>query len=184
MNGQNSEIAMRLRGLRELLEISEDEMASVCKVTKNEYLAYETGESHIPITNLKDIAKKYKVELTALLVGEEPNMKSYFLTRAGHGPAIERTKSFDYEALAAGFVGREAEPFIVTVKPEIDEKTMSLNTHSGQEFNYVLDGKLLLSVGGHELILTKGDSLYFDGNQPHGMKALDGGEARFLAIII
>jgi len=42
----------------------------------------------------------------------------------------------------------------------------------------------MLSIGGRELILDPGDSVYFDSSQPHGMKALNGEPARFLAIII
>jgi quercetin dioxygenase-like cupin family protein len=47
----------------------------------------------------------------------------------------------------------------------------------------VIEGSLLLNVGGHELTLKVGDSLYFDATQPHGMKALDGQPVKFLAII-
>ena len=60
---------------------------------------------------------------------------------------------------------------------------MHLNSHDGQEFNLVLKGTLLLSIGGKELTLNPGDSIYFDSTQPHGMRALNGEPARFLAII-
>jgi hypothetical protein len=36
----------------------------------------------------------------------------------------------------------------------------------------------------HELVLFEGDSIYFDATKPHGMKALNGKEVKFLAIII
>ena len=50
--------------------------------------------------------------------------------------------------------------------------------------NYVLEGRLLISLDGREFELEPGDSLYFDSAQPHGMKALDGKTVRFLAIIM
>ncbi len=183
MDGQIREIALRLRGLRDLLNIPEDEMAATCNVPIEEYLAYESGDNDIPIGALQDISKKYNIELTALLFGDEPNMKSFFLTRAGQGTAMERTKAYKYQALAAGFVGRKAEPFIVTVEPAAVDKPMTLNSHNGQEFNYVLEGRMLLNLGGHELTLNEGDSLYFDAAIRHGMKALDGKKVRFLAVI-
>lgn len=181
MNEQIREIAERLAGLRDLLGINAEEVAAVCNVSKEEYLGYESGETDIPVSVLQNIAKNYKVGLTALLFGEEPNMKTFFLTRAGQGTAMERTKAYKYQALAAGFAGRKADPFIVTVEPS--ENEMHLNSHNGQEFNFVIEGKMLLKVEGHELILNEGDSLYFDATQPHGMKALDGKPVKFLAII-
>ena len=146
-----------------------------------EYLGFESGEKDIPVSVLQNISKRYKVELTALLFGEEPKMKSYFLTRAGQGTAMERTRAYKYQALAAGFAGRKADPFVVTVDPS--ENDIHLNSHNGQEFNYVIEGSMLLRVGGHELTLNTGDSLYFDATQPHGMKALDEKPVKFLAII-
>ena len=183
MNQQIQEIAQRLRGLRDLLDISSVELAAVCNVPHNEYLNYESGESDIPIGALQNISRHYKVELTALLFGEEPTVKTFYLTRAGHGSAMERTSAYKYMALAAGFVGRKGEPFIVTVEPSPD-KSMHLNSHNGQEFNYVLEGSMLISIDGHELTLNQGDSLYFDATRPHGMKALNGETVKFLAFIL
>lgn len=183
MNGQIREIALRLCGLRDLLSIPVEEMAATCNASEEEYLGYESGENDIPIGALQNISKKYNVGLTALLFGDEPNMKSFFLTRKGQGTAMERTKAYKYQALAAGFIGRKADPFIVTVEPDVEDKPIHLNSHNGQEFNYVLEGRMLLNIGGHELTLNEGDSLYFDGTLPHGMKALNGKTVRFLAMI-
>ena len=57
-------------------------------------------------------------------------------------------------------------------------------THAGQEFNMVLAGRMLLDINGKEIVLNPGDSLYFDSSLPHGMKALDGNNVRFLAIVM
>ena len=58
------------------------------------------------------------------------------------------------------------------------------NSHPGQEFDYVLEGRMLVRIHGNELILEAGDCVYFDSNQGHSMQALDGQPARFLAMII
>lgn len=181
MNEQIREIAQRMAGLRDFLGIGVDEIAAVCQVSEKEYLGYESGVKDIPVSALQKISKRYGIELSALLFGDGPNMKTFYLTRAGQGTAMERTQAYKYQALASGFAGRKADPFIVTVEPSSDN--MHLNSHNGQEFNFVLEGKLLLSVGGHELTLNEGDSLYFDATQTHGMKALDGKPVKFLAII-
>ena len=61
---------------------------------------------------------------------------------------------------------------------------MHYNAHSGQEFNLVLEGRMLIHIDGKEVTLNQGDSIYFNSKLPHGMKALDGKTVRFLAIIM
>ena len=118
------------------------------------------------------------------MFGEEPRMSTYFLTRAGSGISVERTKSYKYESLASGFRGRKADAFIVTVEPKDLECETQYNTHDGQEFNLVLEGRMLLTINNKELILNQGDSLYFDSSLPHAMRTLDGKAVKFLAVII
>jgi transcriptional regulator with XRE-family HTH domain len=182
MNEQLKQIAERLKGLRDILEISAAEVASTCRISETEYLEYESGTKDIPVSLLHDISTAYNIEMTALLFGDEPKMRSYFLTRKGQGTAIERTRAYKYQSLAAGFSGRKGDPFVVTVEP--NGNAILLNTHAGQEFNYVLEGKLLLNINGKELILNEGDSVYFNAELRHGMQALDNKTVKFLAIII
>jgi len=182
MNEQIKQIAERLRGLRDALDLSSETVAAVCGISNDEYLAYESGGKDIPIGILHCISHQYKVELTSLLFGEDPRMRSFYLTRKGQGVAMERTKAYKYQSLAAGFISRKAEPFIVTVEP--NDKPVNQNSHQGEEFNLILEGRMLLSLNGKELILDEGDSIYFDSSLPHGMKALDGKTVRFLAVII
>ena len=177
-------IANRLRELREVLELSAQEVAESCQLRVEEYMALESGESDISVNVLQTIARRYGISLDVLMFGEEPKMNAYFITRAGAGVSVERRKAYKYEALASGFRDRKADPFIVTVEPAPADAPMHLNSHEGQEMNYVLEGRLLLSLNGKELVLNVGDSLYFDSSLPHGMKALDGRPVRFLAIIM
>ena len=177
-------IANRLRGLREVLELSAQEVAESCHLRVEEYMALESGESDISVNVLQTIARRYGISLDVLMFGEEPKMNAYFITRAGAGVSVERRKAYKYEALASGFRDRKADPFIVTVEPAPTDAPMHLNSHEGQEMNYVLEGRLLLSLNGKELVLNVGDSLYFDSSLPHGMKALAGRPVRFLAIIM
>lgn len=183
MNKHIKEIALRLKGLRDVLDVGEAEMAEVCGVSVEQYNLYESGEIDIPVGVLYSISKHYKVEMSALLFGEEPHMSSYFLTRKGPGAAVRRSKAYKYQSLAAGFARRKANPFLVKVVPS-DSDTVHLNSHEGQEFNMVLEGKMMLTIDGKELILEEGDSIYFDSMRPHGMKALDGKNLKILAIII
>lgn len=183
INEQIKLMAMRLRSLREDVDMSAAELAEKCGVTPDDIIRYESEESDIPMNFLCNAATALGVEPLELFAGDAPTMTNYWLVRKGKGPVIERQKAYKYQALAMGFKHAKASPFIVTVDPKMEE-TMHLNSHEGQEFNLVLKGTLLLNIGGKELILEPGDSIYFDALQPHGMRALNGEPARFFAIII
>lgn len=183
MDEQLKQIGERLRGLRDVLDIEPQEVADLCGITLEHYLQMESGEGELSVANLQKIAKEYGVELNVLLFGEEPHMSSYFLTRKGQGLKVERRKAYNYESLASGFRGRKADPFIVTVEPKPADTPREMNSHSGQEFNMVLEGDMELTIGEKSLILHEGDSIYFDATQPHGMRALGDKNVRFFAII-
>ena len=182
MSDQIKQIAERLQGLRDVLELTPDEVAKSCQLSVEEYLGMESGEKDISVSALQKIARKYGIALDVLMFGEEPKMSSYFLTRCGSGVSVERTKAYKYQSLASGFRGRKADPFIVTVEPE--NTPIHFNSHEGQEFNLVIEGRMLLNINGKELILNPGDSLYFDSSIPHGMLALDDKTVKFLAVIL
>ncbi|MBP5612221.1 MAG: helix-turn-helix transcriptional regulator [Bacteroidales bacterium] len=183
MNEQIRQIAERLRGLRDALDLSAEETAAACHIPVETYLQYESGESDIPMNFLCNAAATFGVEPSALIAGNEPTMSNYWLTRKGKGETVERQKAYKYQALAMGFKHAKAAPFIVTVEPK-EGKDIFLNSHPGQEFNMVLEGELMLSIGGKELYLHEGDSIYFDAAQPHGMLAMGGKPVKFFAIIL
>jgi mannose-6-phosphate isomerase-like protein (cupin superfamily)/DNA-binding XRE family transcriptional regulator len=182
MNDQIKQIAERLRGLRDSLGLSVSEMAERCKRTSEDILLYEAGEADIPMSFLFDIAQNFNIDTSTLISGDEPRMTSYFLTRYGKGKSIERNKAYKYQALASGYKHPKAEPFEVTVDP--DKNEIHLNSHEGEEFDYVVEGRLLFQINGKNLTLNPGDSIYFDSSNPHGMKALDNEPVKFIAIIL
>jgi mannose-6-phosphate isomerase-like protein (cupin superfamily) len=176
-------IAMRIRDLREIAGVSPETLAQELGVSREDYQRFESGEVDIPVGFLFKVAHRFSVELTDLLTGESPRLHVYSLVRCGKGVSVERRKAYKYRSLAANFIHKTAEPFLVTVEPEQPDASVSFNNHPGQEFNYVLEGRLKIIIDDHELILNPGDSLYFDSSHPHGMQALDNRTARFLAII-
>jgi quercetin dioxygenase-like cupin family protein len=57
-----------------------------------------------------------------------------------------------------------------------------MNTHEGQEFDYVVEGSMILHIDKQEVVLSAGDAVYFDAKHPHSMQAIDS-QCRFLAVI-
>lgn len=177
------QIAERISGLRDALDLSLEEMAEQCGVPAHVLAEYESGEVDIPVSFLHEVSSAYGVEMTALMFGSEPKMHSYYITRAGHGVKVERTGAYSYQDLAAGFQHRIMAPFMVTVEPHDEEGPLALNTHEGQEFNYVVDGTVEITVAGKSNVLNPGDTIMFDATKPHGLRALGDKSAKLLAII-
>jgi len=184
MNEEIKQIAERLKGLRDVMDVTVEDIAGVCGISRDEYIKLESGTVDISVSILHRISHAYGVELTTLMFGDEPKMSSYFVTRKGKGISVERTKAYKYQSLAAGFSKRNADPFMVTVHPKPDNEPIYENSHAGQEYNYVISGRMLIRINGKDIILEEGDSIYFNSELPHGMKALDGKEVKFLAIIL
>ena len=182
MNKQIEQIAERIHGLRDSMDYSVEEMATICETSVSDYEKYESGKSDIPMSFICHLAAKFNINPSELISGTEAYMSTYFLTRKGKGASVERTKAYKYQALANGFRNAKADPFEVTVEPNNDE--IHLNRHAGQEFNMILEGQMQLRIGNSDLVLNEGDSIYFDATQPHGMKALNNQKVRFLAIIV
>lgn len=184
MTDQLKQVAMRIRELREIAGLSIEDLARELEISPETYTEFESGECDISVSYLYEIANKFHVELTAILTGENPKLHTFSHVKNGKGVTVERRKDYLYQSLAPNFVRKRAEPFLVTVAPKPDDEPIARNSHYGQEFNYLLKGSLLVVIGDNELILNEGDSLYFDSHHPHGMKALNGEPAEFLAIIL
>lgn len=184
MDEQLKQIGERLQGLREVLDISVEEMAETIGIDVEKYKKIEQGEVDITISNLMKIARKYGISTEELIFAETPHMKSYFVVRKGQGVSIERTKAYKYQSLVSGFVNHKADVFIVTVEPKPGARTIYKNTHPGQEFNLVLEGTMELYIGGKTMTLSEGDSIYFDSTKPHGMLAIGDKPVKFLAFTV
>jgi mannose-6-phosphate isomerase-like protein (cupin superfamily) len=184
MNEQIRQIAERIRGLRDIAHISIESCAHDLGVSADTWRSYEGGQADIPASFLYQVAGKFGVDLASLLTGEEPRLRVYSLTRAGRGVRVDRRRDYGYQHLAFNFVDKKMEPFLITVEPRPEEEAVPLNVHPGQEFTYVLEGQVKAVVDGHEILLSPGDSLYFDARHSHGLKAVGGTAAKFLAVIL
>ncbi len=178
------QVAARIRDLRKIQGLEVEALARELKLAPDEYRRFESGAADIPVSVLYQLAQRFGVELSDLLTGEEPRLHTYTVTRSGRGVSVDRRREYKYQSLAHNFVRKRAEPFLVTVEPRPDDEPEHVNSHPGQEFNYVLEGKLRVVLDRHEVVLEAGDSLFFDSSVPHGMRALEGRTARFLAVIL
>lgn len=180
------EIAERIKGMREILNISVEEMAKVTETSVDNYLAAENGNTDFTFTFLLKCAQRFKVDIVELLTGSNPTLSFYTIVRKGCGLPIERRKGFDYNYLAYLLKDKMVEPFLVTAPYSQEEQNipMHYSTHAGQEFDYILKGSLKVDLDGHVEILNAGDSVLYDSGHRHGMIATNGADCQFLAIVI
>ncbi len=183
MEDAYKQIAPRLRGLRDALDLSVEALADKIGVAADEVRLYESSTAEIPVGYLLKVAQACQVDLTSLISGEDAHLRNYALVRKGEGLSVARRKTYDYRDLADKFKGRRMEPFLITV-PFKEEGELSFNHHTGQEFMYMLEGRLEVRLDQKVLTLSPGDSLYFDSKTPHALRGLDGKQAVFLDVIL
>ena len=176
-------IAMRIRELRDISGLTAAEAAAQAGIALGDYEAYEAGKSDFSFSHLFNIAKVLGVDISDLLTGESPKLHGYILTRADEGLEFHRRDQYVYHHLAYNFKEKLAEPFIVTVSRDEKNAVKQAHSHAGQEFDYVLEGVLRIVLGGRELFLRNGDSIYYDSSLPHAMYAPEG-DCRFIAVVI
>jgi quercetin dioxygenase-like cupin family protein len=182
MNNESNpeQIPGRIRELREVMEISVMDIAGDIGISAADYEKYESGGLDIPISVLYKIAACLGVDATVLLTGEDPRMETASVCRKGQGVQIERYPGYEFSSLAYNFKGRTIEPLLVYLDPS--KPPAPPVSHGGQEFNYVVEGRVKVTVNKREYILESGDSIYFDAALPHGQAAVEAA-ARFITII-
>ena len=179
-------IGTRLFTMRNILDISVEEMAAVTGTTPEFYTACERGENDIPISFLYKCAHHLGVDVTDLLMGETPRLSVYQVVRKNEGVPVERRHGFSYKNMSYLFKGRKVEPFMVTApySDAAQNAPVQLSVHAGQEFDMVISGTLRMVVDGKTEMLEEGDCIYLDSSYPHGMIATGGSDCSFLAVVI
>ena len=181
MNGEIEEIGIRLASLRSDLGISQEEMAKKVNEDLETYKKYENGELDFSFSFIYNAAEILGVDVLELISGEQPRLSMCCYVKNGEGYSVTRPHGYDYKHLAYTFKDKKAEPFYVTIKHS--DKPPVLHGHEGQEFNYILKGRMKFYIGDISYELNEGDSVYFDSSIPHAEEAMDE-ETQFIAVVI
>ncbi len=185
-NTKLHEVAGRIREMRDICGLTEAEMAEKTEVTLEDYRLYEEGRLDFPFTFIHKCALAFDIGITDLLEGHSAHLKSYTVTRRGKGQETAKEKGISIENLAPLFRGKIAEPYFVRYEynEELQNKPIHTTRHSGQEFDYVMSGRLKIQIGDNIEYLEAGDSIYYNSSSPHGMIAVDGEDCHFVAVVL
>ncbi len=180
------EVAKRIREMREICDITETDMAKKTEVSLADYRAYENGELDFPFTFIHKCSLAFGIGITDLLEGQSAHLSSYTVTRKGQGQETAKEDGIEIQNLAPLFRKKIAEPYWVRYEysEELQNKPIHLTKHSGQEFDFVMSGRLKVQIGENVEYLSEGDSIYYNSSTPHGMIAVDGRDCLFVAVVL
>jgi len=181
----------RIAEIRKTYSISREVLAERSGVSADLITRIE-DDGHIPdLAPLIKIARGLGVRLGTLL--DDHEQLGPVICRAGRADSLSRFKTglpegvaagghhgMSFNALAADKNSRHMEPFIVTIEADAQQEK---STHEGEEFIYVLEGKLALEYGMDKDTLNAGDSVYYDSIVPHRVFSADNSPVKILAVI-
>jgi len=181
----------RIAEIRKTYSVSREELAERSGVSV-ELISKIEDHGHIPdLAPLIKISRGLGVRLGTLLDDNgqlgpvisrsiEGGSSANFKTGLPEGAPSGEHHGLSFRALAADKTSRHMEPFIVTIEADAKQEK---STHEGEEFIYVLEGKLSLEYGMDKDVLNTGDSVYYDSIVPHRVFSADNNPVKILAVI-
>jgi transcriptional regulator with XRE-family HTH domain len=181
-------IGEKIRQMRQNLDLSVQELAEKTGLSKALISQIEREQVSPPISTLLKVAAGLGTDISFFFQEEAANPKTS-LVRSHERLVSQRRQvqgkaylGYAYEALAFKKAFKHMEPFLVTFDPKPEDEVIRFS-HDGEEFAFVLEGRLEFTTDTERIVLEPGDSLYFDSDQLHGFRALDDSPARALVTV-
>lgn len=186
----NKIIGEKIKGLREMKNISLEDMAERSGLSAEQIERIEGNEDFPSLAPLIKIARVLGVRLGTFLddqqeLGPVICRKECYTCSDGIGftnNAVTKHKYMSYHALSSDKSGRHMEPFMIDVQPAHNADFI-FSTHEGEEFIYVIEGTIEINYGKNVYTLSEGDSIYYDSIVAHHVHASKGKPARILGVI-
>jgi transcriptional regulator with XRE-family HTH domain len=173
-----AELGRRIRGLRAERGWTLDELARRSGVTKSYLSRLEDGDRQPSIATLLSLAGAFGIPMPALFEAQRPE-ENCSIVRAEEASAREGNGLL-YTPLTSGALPFNMQPIRVTVSAE--RTGDELYRHDGEEWLYVLSGRLRLILGEDTHELAPGDAAHFDARMPHRLAALGGRDVELILV--
>ncbi|WP_330437938.1 XRE family transcriptional regulator [Micromonospora sp. NBC_00821] len=162
----------RLQQLRRSHRLTLTDVAERTGISKSTLSRLESGQRRASLELLLPLAKIYQVTLDDLVnapASGDPRINLRPVRRDGATllPLTRRPGGIQAFKIVLGAGGSD---------------TPDLRTHEGYEWLYVLNGRLRLMLGSHDLVLLPGEAAEFDTRTPHWFGTLEGAGAEFLSL--
>jgi transcriptional regulator with XRE-family HTH domain len=188
MNDASNErllMGQRVRNLRKDKCLTLEQLAKRTGISTSNLSKIERGLLTPAYNKVSKIAVVLDVEVSVLYSdsGAKFQEGEFLLARAGE-VTEQKNETYTYELLFAQSLGKTMLPALCTLKP-LEQMTFKDHMrHTGQEFIYVLEGKLTLHLEGKlPKLLEVGDCAYFDSDRGHIYAATNAEGAKVLILI-
>ncbi|MTE22341.1 helix-turn-helix domain-containing protein [Streptomyces sp. TRM43335] len=168
-------IAPHLRDLRKRSGLTLETAARRLGLSPAHLSRLETGQRQPSLPLLLALARAYGTTVSNLL-GETPPERD----RVIRGGRVEAAEAGGWVYRQAGGSRRAMQALRVHVPPGAQSDLV--RAHAGEEWLYVLAGRLALFLGREEHVLEPGDSAHYDSLTPHRISAVPPGGADLLFV--
>lgn len=180
-------IGRKIRKLRKEGRLTLQDLSILSGLSKPLLSQIENDQVIPPIATLLKIAKGLKVGIHFFFEEEEDRQKFVLLRSSDLKSSSRRSgndspQNYLYHSLAPGMRQKSMEPFLVEFETG-EWNDSRLYTHDGEEFIYLLAGKLEFHYGQEIMILKPGDSIYYDSSWAHGYISLGSEKAKAVAVL-
>jgi transcriptional regulator with XRE-family HTH domain len=179
-------IGQRVRLVRQEKGMTTEDVGQRTGLSPDYLDQIEADELSPPLGVLIKIAKALDMKLGRFISTGE--VKPFTVVRKDERRIVSRYTSaqgdqygYTYESLAPDKKDRHMEPFMVTLVPSKAKKELS--THEGQEFIYILEGAMEVTLKDFTDVLYPGDSIYYDSAIPHLVRCHGDKETVILAVL-
>jgi transcriptional regulator with XRE-family HTH domain len=173
-------VGLNLRRLRTAKGLTLDRLASQSELTRGYISLVERGLKVPSIAALLRLAKALDVTVAYLFDPNPTPAPRYTIFRQQEQGATQtRDGTFGLSALAAGRTRKMMEPFLLT--PPL--KSAARASHPGEEMLFVVSGRIAIKLDGEDIVMEKGDCLYFSGETPHEVRSLGRHKAEVLVVV-
>lgn len=172
-------IGERLKRLRIINSLTQEELASRADLTKGFISQLENDATSPSIATLKDILDVFGVSMQEFF-SDTTDAEDIVYGKDERVQASNDEK-IQVELLVPGAQNREMDPVLVTLAPgeEMDEQQF----HEGEEFGFVLLGKVQLKLDEKLHTVRKDECFYFSSDKKHSVKNIGKGPARILWVV-
>ncbi|RLB18129.1 MAG: XRE family transcriptional regulator [Deltaproteobacteria bacterium] len=138
----------------------------------------EKGITTPPVAFLLRFARALKIDPDTFLRREEKALIRSLKDQA----FMKRTQDYAYQTLSPGEESHHLRAFMVTIEAKKAHKPLAYK-HEGEEFIFVLEGELKLTLGDKDHRLRSGESIHFNSDTPHKLKSISSEATRCLVVL-
>ena len=168
------EIGSKIKQLRQQLNLSQSELADRCELTKGYISQLENDLTSPSIATLIDILSALGTNLSDFFKKEDDERivfsENDFIEKHDDGMILKW--------IIPNAQKNEMEPVLVELLA--GASTTDDFPHEGEEFGFVLEGKISISLGNAKYTCKKGESFYYTANKPHNIKNIGKTTAKFI----